>query len=180
MTEPGVRHTLAALLRRRSQRSGPVGAAKLLEVHSSVAPNGDKKVLSLFIVLDKAFFRVILRVEQRQRGALGHVIYSTVLCDLNGDAVVAQVGAGLLFCHAVVSLFAGLGGRKIEKCGAGCPAPSVSPLWPCGPNYNLHVMSGGSPLCCFAASNFHWPHKAAAGGLQSTAEVQRPLKKMWV
>lgn len=56
-----------------------MGAAKLLEVHPPVAPDGDKKVLWLFIVPSKEIFRVILRVEQRQRGALGHAIYRTVL-----------------------------------------------------------------------------------------------------
>ena len=51
----------------------------------------------------------------------------------------------------------------------------ASPPMPCEPSYNLHKKAGGSPLCCFSASNVQPASFSRPGGLQSAAEVLASL-----
>ena len=54
-------------------------------------------------------------------------------------------------------------------------AMPASPPMPCEPSYNLHKKAGGSPLCCFSASNVQPASFSRPGGLQSAAEVLASL-----
>ena len=53
----------------------------------------------------------------------------------------------------------------------------ASPPMPSEPGYNLHKKAGGSPLCCFFASNVQPASFSRPGGLQSAAEVLASLMR---
>ena len=65
-----------------------------------------------------------------------------------------------------------------ENTGKSAREQKNSPLWPCGPNYNLHERAGGLPPRC--QSCFQRLRTSPAGGLQMAAGVQHPVDIMWV